>query len=268
MGFYHPAVLLQDAQRHGLRVLPIDVNRSEWDCTVEAGQLRIGLRYVRGLRESSGRPIAELRPFQSVADLVKSVPTLHKDETEQLAFVGALNSIGAAHRREALWQVAHAIRPSGPLLEDMPEPLQTSPLDRMNIRERIVADYQVTSITIGRHPMAYRRADMKQLGVTAAVDLSRLRNGTAVKVAGSVIVRQRPGTAKGIVFVSLEDETGIASAVVMPDTFKTFREILVTEPYLLVEGTLQNVDGVIHVKAGRIRGLEAFAPNGTSHDFR
>jgi len=268
MGFYHPAVLLQDAQRHGLRVLPIDVNQSEWDCTVEDGNLRIGLRYVRGLRENSGRGVAELRPFQSVAELARRVPALRKDEMEQLAFVGALNGVGAAHRREALWQVARAIRPSGPLLEDVPEQLSASPLDRMSRRERTMADYRGTSITVGRHPMAHRRPEMKRLGVTAAADLGRLRNGMVVKVAGSVIVRQRPGTAKGIIFVSLEDETGIANAVVMPDTFKAFREILVTEPYLLIEGTLQNVDGVIHVKAGRIRGLEAFAAGVPSHDFR
>ena len=115
--------------------------------------------------------------------------------------------------------------------------------------------------------MAYRRAEMNRLGVIPARDLASFRNGAPMKVAGNVIVRQRPGTAKGIVFLSLEDETGIANIVVMPDKFEAFRLILLTQPYLLVEGTLQNVDGVIHVRAGRIHGLEAFAAV-PSHDFR
>ncbi|MGH9613606.1 MAG: OB-fold nucleic acid binding domain-containing protein, partial [Bryobacteraceae bacterium] len=156
---------------------------------------------------------------------------------------------------------------AGPLLEEAPEAGAESPLESMNITERIVADYQGTGVTVGPHPMAYRRAEMHRLGVTPARGLASLRNGAVVKVAGNVIVRQRPGTAKGLVFVSLEDETGIANVVVMPDKFEIFRVTLVTEPYLLIEGILQNVDGVIHVQAGRIRGLAAFAAI-PSHDFR
>jgi error-prone DNA polymerase len=239
MGFYHPAVLIKDAQRHGLKILPIDVNRSDWDCTVEGGGLRLGLNYARGLRAVSGRAVAAAAPFQDIADLTKRVLLLRKDEMERLAFIGALNSIGARHRRDALWQVARAGRPTGPLLEDVPEQTPDSPLDPMNKRERILADYQGTGVTVGPHPMAYRRAEVRQLRVTAAADLRRLRNGVPVRVAGSVIVRQRPGTAKGVVFVSLEDETGISNIVVMPDIFEAFRVLLVTEPYLMIEGALQ-----------------------------
>jgi error-prone DNA polymerase len=268
MGFYHPAVLVKDAQRHGLRVLPIDVNRSEWDCTVEKGHLRLGLRYTRGVNERTGKAVAAARPFRDVEDLAKRVPLLHKDEMERLAFIGALNSIGAAHRRDALWQVARAGRPAGPLLDEAPESAATSPLQMMSTRERISADYQGTGVTIGPHPMAYRRKEMNRLRVTAAADLPRLRNGQAVIVAGCVIVRQRPGTAKGVVFVSLEDETGISNVVLMPDQFEQQRVTLVTAPYLWVEGTLQSIDGVIHVKAGRIKPLAPFAASLPSHDFR
>jgi error-prone DNA polymerase len=268
MGFYHPAVLVKDAQRHGLRVLPIDVNRSEWDCTVEEGCLRLGLLYARGVKERTGRAVAAGRPFRDVADLAKRAPLLHKDELERLAFIGALNSIGASDRRDALWQVARAGRPAGPLLDEVSEKESVSPLERMNAGERIAADYQGTGVTIGPHPMAYRRSEMNLLGVTAAADLARLRNGRAVKVAGCVIVRQRPGTAKGVVFVSLEDETGISNVVLMPDQFQQQRITWVAEPYLLVEGILQNIDGVIHVKAGCVKPLAPFAANLPSHDFR
>ena len=116
--------------------------------------------------------------------------------------------------------------------------------------------------------MAYRRGEMNRLGVTPAADLARLRNGRAVKVAGCVIVRQRPGTAKGVVFVSLEDETGISNVVLMPDQFEQQRATWVTEPYLFVEGILQNIDGVIHVKAGCVKPLATFATTLPSHDFR
>jgi error-prone DNA polymerase len=268
MGFYHPAVLIKDAQRHGLRVLPIDVNRSEWDCTVEEGHLRLGLLYARGVKERTGRAVAAARPFRDVADLAKRAPLLHKDELERLAFIGALNSIGASHRRDALWQVARAGRPAGPLLDEASEEESVSPLEKMNAGERIAADYQGTGVTVGPHPMAYRRSEMNRLGVTAAADLARLRNGRAVKVAGCVIVRQRPGTAKGVVFVSLEDETGISNVVLMPDQFQQQRVTWVAEPYLLVEGILQNIDGVIHVKAGCVKPLAPFAASLPSHDFR
>jgi error-prone DNA polymerase len=268
MGFYHSAVLIKDAQRHGLRVLPVDVSRSDWNCTVEDGNLRLGLRYARGVRECVAAEIAAARPFRDVTDLAQRVPLMRKDEMNQLAFIGALNSIGAKHRRDGLWQVARAGRPVGPLLGDVPEVISGSPLDWMNTRERIEADYQGTGVTIGQHPMAYHRAEMKRLHVTAAADLAHGQNGMAVRVAGCVIVRQRPQTAKGFVFVSLEDETGICNIVVKPDQFKKHRTMLVTEPYLLVEGILQHVDNVIHIQAGRIRRLEAFAANIPSHDFK
>jgi error-prone DNA polymerase len=181
MGFYHPAVLISDAKRHGLRVLPIDVNRSNWDCTMEQGKLRLGLRYTRGLRDKTGKAIASAKPFTDISDLVRRVPVLRKDELDQLAYIGALNRIGAKHRRDALWQVARAGRSVGPLLESVPELNTDSPLDWMSPRERIVADYRGTGVTVGPHPMAFRREEMNKLGVTPAKNLLRFRNGRGYK---------------------------------------------------------------------------------------
>ena len=267
MGFYHPAVLIKDAQRHGLRVLPIDATRSEWNCTLENRQLRMGLRYVKGLRAEAGAAIVRARPFADIDDLARRVPELRKDEMAKLAETGALNPLKAAHRRDALWKSGRATRPTGPLLEEVPETEAASPLPQMTTEERLAADYRGTGLTVGRHPMAYRRAEMDALGVTPARDLPRVASGGLVRIAGSVIVRQRPGTAKGIVFLTLEDETGISNAVIMPDLFESRRLLLVSEPWLLIEGVLQNVDTVIHVLARRIAPIPNGTPGSPSHNF-
>ncbi len=270
MGFYHPAVLVKDAQRHGLRVLPVDVNISDWDCTVEGESkaLRLGLRYVRGLRAEAGLAVAARKPFTDVDDLAHRVPELRKNELEMLAGVGALAHLNTAHRRDALWKAGRAGRPAGPLLRNVPETAPEAPLEKMTTPERLFADFHGTSLTVGRHPMHYRRDDMNALGVTPARGLATVRNGGLVRVAGSVIVRQRPGTAKGIVFLSMEDETGIFNVVVMPDIFDLFRLTLVREPYLIVEGKVQNQEGVIHVLARKIERMEPAAPAMSSHDFK
>jgi len=270
MGFYHPAVLVKDAQRHGLRCLPVDVNISEWDCTVETEQhhVRLGLRLVRGLRAEAGLAIAESKPFTDVEDLARRVPIIRKNELEMLASVGALAKLQTAHRRDALWQAGRAGRPVGPLLEDVPETAPEAPLEQMSTFERLGADYHGTTLTVGRHPMHFRRAEMDVRGVTPAYSLAKLRNGGKVIVAGCVIVRQRPGTAKGITFLSMEDETGIFNVVVMPDLFEESRLTIVREPYLLFEGKVQNVDGVVHVLAKRVERIEPAAPAMSSHDFK
>ncbi len=274
MGFYHPAILIKDAQRHGLRVLPVSALRSEWNCTMEEMALRLGLRYVKGLRAEAGKALVRAREadeFTDIDDLARRVPELRQDELEKLAEVGALNALDAVHRRDALWKAGRAARPVGPLLEMVPENVTASavtPLRQMTTDERITADYHGTGVTVGRHPMAHRRAEMRLLGVTAAKDLARMRSGKRVLIAGNVVVRQRPGTAKGIVFLSIEDETGIANAVVMPDLFETQRLMLVTEPWLLVEGKIQNVDNVIHVLAQRVERLPtASAAAPAQHNF-
>jgi error-prone DNA polymerase len=270
MGFYSPAVLVKDAQRHGLRVLPVDVNVSDFDCAVEgeSRSLRMGLRYIRGLRADTGKQIAARRPYADVDDLARRVPELHKDELEKLAGAGALAKLQTADRRDALWKAGRAGRPTGPLLENIPENSPEAPLDRMTIPERLHADFTRTGLTVGRHPMAYLRGEMNELGVTCARDLAKVPNGGLVRAAGIVIVRQRPGTAKGIMFLSMEDETGITNVVVMPDMFEARRLTLVTEPYLLIEGKVQNVDNVIHVLARRVEALEPLTPAMSSHNFK
>ena len=278
MGFYSPAILIKDAQRHGLRVLPVDVMESDWKCTVEPPplsrdrqgaarpHLRLGLRYAKGLREETGRAIVRARPFTSVDDLALRVPELRKDEINRLAEIGALNSLDHLHRRDALWQAQRAILPVGPLLEPLEEIAAPSPLLPMNTEERLWADYRGTGMTIGRHPMAFRRDEMNALGVTRAIDLAGVPDGRVVRIAGSVIVRQRPGTANGFVFLSMEDETGIMNAIVTPPMFDRYKFEVLREPFLLIHGVLQNLDGVISVKAGHIGGLRAGA-TAESHDF-
>jgi error-prone DNA polymerase len=283
MGFYHPSILIKDAQRHGLRVLPVDVTKSDWPCTIEpivgrvstpaAGlqtrHLRLGLRYVRGLRQPAAEAIVRARterPFTSVDDLALRVPELRKDEMKMLAEVGALNPLQQIHRRDALWMAERAVRPVGPLLEQLEAAEGDSPLARMTVEERLTSDFRGTGVTIGRHPMAYRRPEMQALGVTPAAYLARVPNGRLVRIAGSVIVRQRPGTAKGFVFLSMEDETGVMNAIIEPRTYDRYKLVVVSEPFLLIDGVLQNQDGVISVKAGRVAALPAGAAP-ESHNF-
>jgi error-prone DNA polymerase len=222
--------------------------------------LRLGLRFVRGLRAEAGMAIAEARPFADVDDLARRVPALRRPELEMLASVGALAKLANGHRRDALWKAGRAGRRVGPLLEEVPENAPESPLEPMDTFERIAADYHGTGLTVGRHPMHFRRGEMDGIGVTPARELPQLRNGRPVKVAGCVIVRQRPGTAKGIVFVSLEDETGISNVVVMPDVFEEHRLTIVREPYLIFSGKIQNVDGVIHILAKQVERMETPGP--------
>ncbi|MFY9556512.1 MAG: error-prone DNA polymerase [Blastocatellia bacterium] len=354
MGFYHPATIIKDAQRHGLKTNPIDITRSDWECTIEevtgdreqvtgplspvtghrSPEMRLGLRYVKGLREEAARAIVReraKRAFTDIDDLHNRVPELRKVELRKLAEVGALNFIGGRwsevrsqksevrsqksevrsqksevrsqnsevrsrrsevrgrrsevrdtrsiqtpkskiqnpqylHRRSALWQVERAARAVGPLLKEQQDPNSESPLPPMTIEERVNADFRRTGVTLGRHPLAYRREELNKLGVKRAIDLADIPNGVWARVAGLVIVRQRPGTAKGFMFLTMEDETGIANVIVTPDTFDRNRSVLVNQPLLLIDGVLQNQDGVIHVKARRIQPL-SYAMSAASHDF-
>jgi len=283
MGFYSPATLVKDAQRHGLKIKPIDVMNSDWFCTLEeisnfkfqvsSFAVRLGMRYVKGMRESVAHMIVEERKrasFASIDDLARRVPELQKRELILLAEIGALNFLNPAdriHRRDALWQVERACRRAGPLLETIPEPARGSPLAQMTAEERLVADFHGTGMTVGPHPMAYYRDEMDARGVLRAADLASRRNGTSVRVAGAVIARQRPGTAKGFVFLSLEDETGISNAIITPDIFDQNRFTVVGGRFLLIEGRLQNVDNVISVKAERVEILPVSDAAVASHDF-
>jgi len=388
MGFYSPATIVKDAQRHGLRLLPVDVTKSDWNCTLEqvpgsasrvpgrtvastldpaagkspvtaprgqmrgveeslspihawrmqllspgnvpevaesphlepgthnsqlAPALRMGLRYVRGLRQEAARSLLLERrraPFTSIHDLTRRVPELRRDELTTLAEVGALNAVSSSqlpvaskpfvipaperkrggeefppdpqlatrnpvpdtrrstlHRRDALWQVEAAVRSSGPLLEQTAEPDKPSPLQPMNHEERLVADFHGTGLTVGPHPMAYRRQWLNAMGIRRASELRDLPTGKRLRIGGCVITRQRPGTAKGFVFISLEDETGVANAIIRPDLFHENRLLLASERFLAIEGILQNQDNVISVRAERVQPLFVTKAETVSHDF-
>ena len=426
MGFYSPATIVKDAQRHGLRVKPVDITCSDWLCTLEAEEsatvwdspgfaLRMGFRYARGLREETGQAILRARgrrAFESIADLAYRVPELRRNELVLLASIGALNSIGwngekkqiprelklarddknkissyeievpqglkpgirttdfgtanservrtvpslrdsdlfptlprtplptptsanpalvgdpgalrpgltavpplrgsffvshtpppkiklnshadskscdlskqnpgkpaakqRLHRRDALWQVERAARFAGPLLESIPENDEASPLAQMTPEERLVADFHGTGLTVGPHPMAYRRADLQRAGVLSAKELARVPHGRYVRTAGCIIARQRPGTAKGFVFLSLEDETGIGNAIIAPDVLERNRLVILSEKFLLLEGELQNQEGVVSVRVERVAPMrEAYTADTVditdaevrSHDF-
>jgi len=281
MGFYMPAVLVKDAQRHGLRVKPIDVQVSEWMCTIEHESdctlsLRMGLGYAKGMRRLAAEALVEARscsgPFRSAEDLALRVPILNRKELTLLARIGALNSLdGIEHRRDALWQVERAGKLEGPLLRQNSEWLRedsgTLPLRQMSTGERLVADYAGTGLTVGRHPMHYRRSELRRQGVLSAEELRQCKDGEFVRTAGCVIARQRPGTAKGFIFLSMEDETGIANVIVTPDLYERERMTVVRSKFLLAEGLLQNQDGVIHVKAKRLSALGDGAMELRSHDF-
>jgi error-prone DNA polymerase len=318
MGFYQPFTLIKDAQRHGLKVLPVDITCSDWLCTIESEgrepeewpgkkgdgamgrseknpdvslsflALRLGLKYVKGLNQQSGMAIVRARaarPFAGIDDLRNRVPELRKDELRKLAAVGALNFIqdsikpkrraqkssgktwGRVNRRDALWQVERVIRSAGDLYEGLLEKDGDSPLTPMTISERLDADFRGTSLTIGKHPVAYHRAELNKLGALRAIDIGKMRNGSSVRIAGWVIVRQRPGTAKGFVFLTLEDETGVSNVIITPQLFDRNRMILVDSPFLLIEGALQNQDNVVSVKARRVRPLSFQVGAAPSHDF-
>jgi error-prone DNA polymerase len=173
----------------------------------------------------------------------------------------------AVTRRDALWQVERVARPAGELYEELHEQDSNSPLMPMTRPERMDADFRGTGLTIGRHPVAYRRAELSELGASRAIDLQQLSDGSAVKVGGWVIVRQRPGTAKGFVFLTMEDETGVANIIITPQLFDKYRLVVVDEPFLLISGTLQNQDNVVSVKAKTIRALSFQVAAVASHDF-
>ena len=275
MGFYQPFTIIKDAQRHGLKVLPIDITCSDWLCTLEKEEdstlvLRLGLRYVRGLSQQSGEAIVRERAkgdFAGIDDLRNRVPELRKDELRKLAAVGALNFIQNSSRRDALWQVERVTRAAGELYEELLEKDGNSPLQQMTLTERVDADFRGTGVKIGKHPVAQHRDELNKLNALRAIDIRKLRNGTFVRVAGWVIVRQRPGTARGFMFLTLEDETGVSNIIVTPQLFDKYRRELVGHPCLLIEGALQNQDNVISVKASHVQPLSFTVAAAPSHDF-
>ena len=264
MGFYHPATLVKDAQRHGVRVLPVDVNHSGWNSRWERGAVRLGMRFVKGLRENVGRAIEDAAAFTSPDDLARRC-RLRDDQLTKLAYAGALGSLGLT-RRNALWQAAKAAKPAGELFAAEGGGAPLSPLREMTPGENTLADYDSMQMTTGPHLLQHFRRKLMRDNVVSARDLKRLPNGKRVATAGAVIVRQRPGTAKGFVFLTLEDETGISQAIISPPLFAEHRTLIVTSAGLIVEGILQNTDGQCSVKAEKFWPLEGLHEVG-SHDF-
>ena len=180
-----------------------------------------------------------------------------------------MNGLLSGHRRDALWEARRVIRPAGPLFEGLEEHVAPSPLAAMRPEERLQADFLNMSMSVGPHPMTYFRQAFPDEPLLRAMDLKHFRDGTRVEVGGCVICRQRPGTAKGLLFLSLEDETGIANLVVYPDFLEgRNRQVLLNEAYLRAGGVLQNQDGVVSVRVDAVAGLRFTNVKAASHDFR
>ena len=227
------------------------------------------------MRQSSAEALLAARnrdgAFASIDDFAMRVPELSHKDLVLLARIGALNSLGEVeHRRDALWQVEQAGRPVGPLLRGAGAASKTpasKPLRQMTTDERLAADYAGTGLTTGPHPIAYHRKALRSEGILSADELNRVSNNRTVRIAGCVIARQRPGTAKGFVFLSLEDETGIANVIITPDLFERERVTVTRSRFLEIQGPLQIQDGVIHVKAQRITPIDITSADVRSHDF-
>lgn len=279
MGFYSAAVVVKDAQRHGLRVKPVNILFSDSVCTLEQEEngtlaLRLGLNYCRSLKADTASKIVRRRnmngSYKSVEDLALRVPELNRGDLSQLARIGALNSLGGVeHRRDAIWQIEQASRPVGDLLRGSSTAgeIEDSPLKKMQPEERLVADYAGTGLTTGPHPMAFRRELLRSSGVLSSCELQHQPNGRVVCAAGAVIARQRPGTAQGFIFLSMEDETGIANIIVNPGLYESERLLVTQGKFLKVYGKLQNQDGVVHIKAEHLELLHAGPIQVRSHDF-
>ena len=290
MGFYTPATIVRDAQRHDLKIKPVCVSQSEWRCTVlDDNTVRLGFCVVSGLREEHAEELVRQRKeqqFDSLEDFKRRV-LLSKDELRTLAELGALNCF-AKHRRAAMWDVEETLHDdllgsagASPAVSraswDTHRKLfggaaeksgrgARAPLPPMTLPERVKADYETMNLTTGPHPMKLLRESLPN--IWRAIDLPHARHGSIIQIAGNVICRQRPGTAKGFVFVSLEDETGVSNAIVDPDLFEHFRLVITEETFLLIEGEVQNSDNVVLIKAREIKPLaHAELVGSESHDF-
>jgi error-prone DNA polymerase len=277
MGFYSPATLIQEAKRRGLKFIAPCVVLSGWRCEVLADDtVRLGLLTVKGIKEKFVEQMIrerEREPFRSLEDF-RQRTRFDRRQLRQLAAVGALNDYSLT-RRQALWAVEEPELEqgdlfSGPLAEKEPDTavVQDCPLPEMSYPERIQADFSGMGMTAGRHPMALVRSQLPP-EIVPATALSTLPNGSIASTAGAVICRQRPGTAKGVVFITLEDETGLSNSIVYPDQFEKFRLTITTEPFLVITGKIQRGGDVTHLmveSVGALRTVETL-PAGASHDF-
>jgi error-prone DNA polymerase len=278
MGFYHPATIIKDAARHGIDTLPVDVTCSDWACTLERTKpepyaVRLGLKFVRGLRRSTAEQIVGTRPFALLAELCRRVE-LNAAERTTLAEIGAFSGLGGS-RRQAMWQVA-AFGRSGELydrsaVDDVPtgRAAAQNPLPEMSVGEEVAADFHFTGVSTGPHPLSFLRKRLAAERIVPADQLACVPDGRRARVAGLVIVRQRPLTAKGLVFFTLEDETGFANALVTAADFEHHRRLLVGAQGLILEGIVQSHEGVVSLRADHFSPLPSPEIRAEiSHDFR
>jgi len=249
MGFYAPAQLVQDAQRHGVEVRPVDVAASEWDCTLQGRALRLGLRMVSGLAEAASQRITAGRPFNSVEDLAHRA-ALDRRDLSCLAASGALSSL-AGHRRQAHWLAAGVEHAPG-VLRNMPARETPADLVPPGEGEDIVADYASLGLTLGRHPLALLRARLSRLRLITAERLRTLPHGRVARAAGLVTCRQRPDTASGVIFITLEDETGCINVIAWRNLVERQRRELLGAHLLGVEGVIERDGEVVHLVARRL----------------
>ena len=260
MGFYAPAQIVRDAREHGVIVRAVDVNYSDWDNTLEpvapgVFAVRLGLRQLDGMQQAVAGRIMEARaePFADLADL-KTRARVDASTLRKLAAGDALRSMGL-DRRQALWET-RALRdaPDLPLFTTRDEGEEPRfDLPQMPVCEHVVADYQTTRLSLKAHPMSFLRASMTRQGYTPTRALGQMRNGQGVSMAGIVLIRQRPGSAKGVCFITLEDETGVANLVVWPKVMEAFRKVIMQSRIIEVRGVVQRSDDVIHVVAHHLK---------------
>jgi len=256
MGFYTPEVIVGDAKRHGVEVLPVDINRSSGRCTVEDGKLRLGFRYVKEMGKAAIAGIEKARaeaPFTSLADFYRRA-RLSREAAENLILAGAMDSFGRP-KRQLLWELGILERTGREgLMLGYPE--YRVPLPEMTEMEKLSAEYRVQGLSARLHPMEVIRKEISRDGVMRSSEVLALFPNTRVRTAGYVVCRQAPATAKGHVFLTLEDEDGLLNIVLKPHVYQKYRYLVRTEPLIVVEGVLQKRDGVINIVAERLASLE------------
>jgi len=248
MGFYSPSTIMYEARRRGIRIRSIDILKSRWDCTVEGSEVRLGFRYTKSLGQAAKEKLErELAagPFTSAADFVFRAG-INKTALEQLALVGAFNCFGLT-RRQALWEILALAKRSPDELPVTTEEIGATLLPPMSVGERLAADFKGMDLSTGPHPISLIRPILTEQKIKSAADLKTIRDKSEVTVAGVVVIRQRPMTAKGFLFITLEDETGFLNIVVKPNLVEKFRKDLIYSGGLIVRGMVERQDGVINV---------------------
>jgi error-prone DNA polymerase len=266
MGFYAPAQIVRDARDHGVEVRPICVNASRWDCTLEPSgpegrfAVRLGLRMVRSLRNADGAKLVLARgdaPFQSLPELWRA--GLGRGALDRLAEADAFRPALKLTRREALWAIKGLRDAPLPLFDLGEETLELNepeiPLKPMTDGREVVEDYQTLGLSLRAHPVSFLRPELKARGIIPSAEAERSRDGCSVKVAGLVLVRQRPGSAKGVMFITIEDETGVANLVVWEKVFEKYRRTVLSGSMLMVDGRVQREGEVVHLIANKLENL-------------